>query len=288
MKRALAAALLAAALPAAAAGDAALLPADGEVGGLVRAGEPRVFEGSALYDHIDGGAEIFLELGFEAATVVRYRRGDDGIVAEIYRMRDAASALGIYLAKCGRETPAPGFAERHTAGRWQLAFVKGRHYVLLGNDSGGEKAAAILVELAKRVAASVPGAPPVAELDLLPAEGLVPGSIRIVRGPFGLHAIATLGEGDVLLLARGATAVAGDYREEGGGTTTRIVVEYRTSEEAAEALGHLRASLDPSRPILGSGPGRLVFGNSSGTFGVAAIEGRKLTIRLDLASIPAR
>ena len=286
MRTLVAAALLAAALPAA-AGDAVTLPEDGKAGGFARSGEARIFEGPALYDHIDGGAEIFLELGFEAATVARYRRGEDGLVAEVYRMSDPAAALGIYLAKCGRETPAPGFEERHTAGRWQLAFVKGRHYVLVGNDSGSADAAGALVDFAKRIAAGIPSAPPVEELGLLPAEGLVPDSTRIVRGPFGLQAIATLGEGDVLLLARGATAVAADYREPGGGTTTRIVAEYPTAERAAEALAHLRANLDPLRPAIESGPTRLVLGDPSGRFGVAEVEGRRLTIRLDLDSIPA-
>ncbi len=287
MRRALAAALLAAAVPAAAAGDAAALPEDGSIGGYSRFEGARVFEGAALYDHIDGGAEVFLELGFEAATVARYRDGEETVVVEVYRMEDAAAALGIYLAKCGRETPAPGFEERHTAGKWQLSFVKGRRYVLIGNDSGSAAAAAALVEFAKRVAAGIPSAPPVAELGLLPSEGLVPGSTRIVRGPFGLQAIATLGEGDVLLLAGGVTAVAGDYREEGGGTTTRIVAEYPTPERAAEALAHLRAHLDPLRPVLAEGPGRIVFGDPSGTFGVAEIEGRRLAVRLDLGSVPA-
>ncbi|HPB73006.1 MAG TPA: hypothetical protein PLX71_08505, partial [Phycicoccus sp.] len=68
-----------------------------------------------LYNYIDGGAELFLEFGFEACTVQQYKRGADEAVMEVYRMDDPVAARGIYLMKCGVEKPDPAFKERHTA-----------------------------------------------------------------------------------------------------------------------------------------------------------------------------
>ena len=81
MRRALAASfLLLAAAGARAGSDLSLVPEDGTPAGFRRAEAPKVFAGAELYGHIDGGAEIFLELGFDALTLARFRRGDAEIV----------------------------------------------------------------------------------------------------------------------------------------------------------------------------------------------------------------
>ena len=51
------------------AGDVNLLPADGFSGMWKKNGPMKVFTSEDLYGHINGGAEAFLELGFEQLTV---------------------------------------------------------------------------------------------------------------------------------------------------------------------------------------------------------------------------
>ncbi|MDD5564107.1 MAG: hypothetical protein PHQ91_10375 [Thermoanaerobaculaceae bacterium] len=281
-----AAVVLIVAASVAAAGDDALLPASGFAGGWTRAGQAKVFPADALYNHIDGGAEIFLELGFELATVQRYARGADEIVVECYRMRDADAALAVYLDKCGDETPSPAFAERHTAGRYQLLFVRDRFFVIVNNPPGTPAVAPALVEFARAIAGRLPPGAEVRAFDALPRVGLVPGSLRLIRGSVGLQEIATLGEGDILRLGGTLTATAARYTGGAAGDRTLVVVVYPSEVEAAGAFRNLVDHLDPEIRPLTTGERRLVFASYDGTFGVAARAGARLELTLRLKTRP--
>lgn len=274
------------ALPLLAAGDPSLLPPDGFSPGWARDGAPKVYEGEGLYDHIDGGGEAFLELGFEACTVQRYRKGAETFTFEVYRMTDTAAALGIYLTQCGRETPDKTFAERHTVGKNQLLLVKGRTYLVATSPEASPGLPKALVAAARAAAEGIAPAPPPAALSLLPEEGLVPGSLRILRGPIGLQALVTLGDGDVLLLKRRVPAVAGDFRDKGGSSRSLIVVAYPDSDSAGAALKNLREHLDPYLTVESAGPSRLVWKDHNGLFGTASLDGSRLVLETFLRSKP--
>ncbi len=266
--------------------DGALLPADGAVAGCARAGATEVYPGSELYGLIDGGAELFLELGFERATVQRYACAGQEVSLELYRMRDPAAALGVYLMKCGRETPDPSLPARHTVGRVQLQLVRGELYLL----ATGEKATAglrgALLGLAGVTAGQVPAA--VADpLAALPREGLVAGSERVIRGPYTLQAIVTLGEGDVLqLAAKEVTAIAGDYLDAAGARSSRIVADYPTPEGAAGAFANVRDNLDPYLAIIERSEARLVFRDHAGRFGAVTRTAARIEVRANLPAAP--
>ncbi|MBZ5639826.1 MAG: hypothetical protein LAO51_13855 [Acidobacteriia bacterium] len=288
MRRALAASfLLLAAAGARAGSDLSLVPEDGTPAGFRRAEAPKVFAGAELYGHIDGGAEIFLELGFDALTLARFRRGDAEIVLEIYRMDDPVAAWGIYLAKCGKETPDPGFSERHTFGRYQLAFVKGRYYVLVNNDAGTPEVSAGLLEIGRFTASRIPGAERPAALALLLGDGLVPSTVRLIRGRYGLQSVAgALGEGDLLLLGGKAAAVAGEYRQPGGGTRTLLLVDYPSAAAATAAFSNVREKLDPLLKVLSADEVRILFQDRAGKFGSVSREGARVRVELDLVAKP--
>jgi hypothetical protein len=280
--------LVAASLSASAAGEGGLLPPDGFAPGWARDGAQKTYEGEALYDHIDGGGEAFLELGFEACTVQRYRKAPNQFTFELYRMKDTAAALGVYLVNCGRETPNMAFSERHTVGRNQLLAQKGRYYLVATSPEASPGMALVLLAAAKAVTERLPTASPPAVLALLPEEGLIPGSERILRGPLGLQSIVTLGEGDVLLLGRKSTAMAGDYRERDREPRTLIVAEYASDQEATAALRNLTARLDSTLSTLFADDRSLAFKDSKGRYGGATVDGARLTIQLGLAPPPSR
>lgn len=266
-------------------GDAGRLPADGDVPGWKRAEAARVYSGPELYELIDGGAEIFYEHGFERVTVQRYALGPDEIGIDLYAMRDAAAALGIYLARCGDETPAPGLGLRHTAGRHELLAVQGAYYVVVENLSGSAERAADLVAFARALAPRLPAAEPVGVLDLLPKEGRVPGSERLVRGPLALESFIQLGEGDALQLGGRVSAAAATYQGPSG-RFTLVVVPYPDAAAARQAFAHVLAHLDPEIRPLARSDERLVFRDYSGTFGEVALSGARIELRLGLAERP--
>lgn len=272
-----------------AAPDTVLLPPDGFLQSWKRAENPRVFTSSDLYGYIDGGAEIYLEFGFEQLTVQSYKpvsqSSADEFKAEIYRMADPVAATGIYLMSCGKETPDPSFAERHTLNQFQLLFKRNRYYVVINNAEGDQKLHAAMIEFGRHIAARLPADTPIKLSEVLPAKGLDKASIRLIRGPYALQAIYTLGDGDILELDRRLTAVSGRY-EIAGVRYSLIVVDYPTEEAAQKAFLNVQAHLDRYLNVQEKTSRRLIFRDYRNEYGVIDAASKRLTIQLHLATKP--
>ncbi len=188
------------------------IPAATFAPGWALAGALRTFTGQDLFNQIDGGAELFLEFGFVRLRLQAYARDKGELTLNAYEMESAASALGVFLMKMGRETPFPEIMARNSSEEAQMTIVKGRFFVQIDNlgeapASRAEAAALANAFLARVTAESVP-----TPLDALPAEGRVAGSERLIRGPYGLQPYFTFGEGDILQLDGkifGALAITG-------------------------------------------------------------------------------
>ena len=274
--------------------DQGLLPPDGFLGQWKRAERSRVFAPDDLYGRIDGGAELFLEYGFEQLTVQSYspatvpgmtETGGRDIQLEIYRMTDPMAAAGIYLMKCGRETRATAFAERHTINNYQLIFFRNRYFVIVNNMSGEENLRSGMLEFARFIASRLPEAGRENFEEGLPPEGLIRNSIRLARGPYALQAVYTLGEGDVLLLRGKATALSADYEDKSGRKTV-IMVDYPDSGMADAAFQHLHDNLDRNLDIEEKNIGRFVFKDYAGEFGLVSHAGRRLRVEVHLKHNP--
>lgn len=266
------------------AGDASLLPAEGAVSGWKKTDTLRVFTKADLYGYIDGGAEVFLEFGFDQLTLQKYASGPNAIAVEIYRMADAAASTGIYMMKCGKEARDPSFKERHTLNRHQLMFVRNRYYVTINNLSGAEGLAPTLLKFGGAVAGALPADRALPDLGL-PAAGQVPASVRLVRGPFSLQAIYTLGDGDILQMGGRVLGAAATYKDTSGAYTL-LVVPYPTATAAKNAFASVQKNLDKYLKPVTTTPTRLVFKDYENKFGVVSVAGPRLEVRLHLAREP--
>jgi hypothetical protein len=267
------------------AGDAAMMPSEAVVAGWKKADAVRVFSRADLYGYIDGGAEMFLELGFDQLTLQKYRNGTNELAVEIYRMSDPVAATGIYLMKRGKETRDAAFKERHTINRHQLMFVRDRYYVTVNNLSGADTMQAELVRFGVRVAAKLPTDRLPVELRALPARGLVAGSERLLRGPFGLQTLYTLGDGDILQQANRVVGVSGSYKD-ASGDYTLLIVAYPDAASATRAMANVQHNLDKYLKPVATAPTRLLFKDYENRFGVLTVSGRQIEVRLHLAKAP--
>lgn len=263
-------------------------PADGFSPGWKRSGPVETYGPAALYNVIDGGAELFLEMGFSDLRVQKYEGAGAEVAVEAYRMESAAAALGIYLLKCSRETPLPGIDARNSGDRFQFAMLKNNYFIFINNFSGREDLLPVMTALAQRVAAAIAPGEPVRELDILPAENQVPGTALLLRGPYSLQAVYTLGDDDVLLLAGRIFAAAAAYRDGAGRGYTLIVAPYPDAAAAGRAFANLRRNLDPYHKVLEAGGGFFVFQDFQDLFGVAEVRGRSIEVRVKLAQRPPR
>lgn len=188
------------------------------------AGPPEVFKKDGLFGYIDGGAELFLQYGFEELSVIRYTdctsaKAEREITIEAYRMATPAEAFGIFsLKREGGERVSPGIVAIHWLSPSQAGLVKGNLYVsIMGLNASAEEVEAFTAAASRKIggASTLP-----AELSLLPSSGRKKGSERYIQGKLAA-------EGESLLLDRpfwgfgeGAIAVSAKY----GASEAKLVV----------------------------------------------------------------
>ena len=240
------------------------LPSAESVAPFAPAGKARLFSGESLYEHIDGGAELYLELGFSALSVRRYRHGTDELTAEVYRMSDPTAALAAYLARAGRETPDGTLAIRNSAGKYELLAMKGPLLVVLGNLSGKGTHSPLLRRAAADLLAPIPAAEVPAAL-LLPAKGREPGSLRLIRGPVGLQPFGS-----------GVTGAGALYAD----GSTRLAFAYPDAAAASAVLESVKSHLDAALTSAEATADHLLFTEPSGRKGTLRVEGPRLLIDL--------
>ena len=249
--------------------------------GWAKAAPLRTFTGQDLFNQIDGGAELFLEFGFVRLRLQAYARGRAELTLNAYEMESAASALGVYLMKMGRETPFPEVAARNSSEDVQLTILKGRFFIQVDNLGEVPASKAEAAALANAFLAGVAEASALTPLDLLPPEGRAPGSERLVRGPYGLQPYFTFGEGDILSLGGRIFGALAEYRMPDGATFTRLIVPYPDGEAAAAALTYLKANLDPYLKVTGDRPDGFDFVDFQARKGAVVLSGAVLDIRFN-------
>ena len=277
----------ASALPTAAGSPAAgqtaagppAIPGPGFAPGWAKAGPLRTFTGQDLFNQIDGGAELFLEFGFVKLRLQGYARDKAELTLSAYEMESAASALGVYMMKMGRETPFPEVTARNSSEDVQLTILKGRYFVQVDNLAEVPASKAEAVALANAFLAGIAEESTRTPLDLLPVEGKVAGSERLVRGPYGLQPYFTFGEGDILSFGGRIFGALAEYRMADGSAFTRLIVPYPEARTAEAALSLLKANLDPYLKITGDRPDGFDFVDFQAKKGSVVRSGAVLDIR---------
>jgi len=265
-------------------GAAIEFPGDGFVDGWQKKGQIREFTRNGLYGHIDGGSELFLEFGFQILHLQKYHNGADEISIETYRMDSAEAALGIYLMKCGNETPVPGITGRNSGDHYQIMVLKGNYYVKVNNFSGKSSLRPVMLGLVNKTLKKLPGKKPADLFSLLPRENRVKGSELLIRGFYSLQAIYTLGEGDILRLKNKIFGVTAQYQanKDTNRTYNRVIVRYPDDEYAQKAYSHILANLDSYITVLENRKNALLFKDFKGKLGTISLTGDLLLITFNL------
>jgi hypothetical protein len=261
-----------------------LLPPDGFLGKWQKSGVVRTFRAADLYGHIDGGAELFLEFGFQELVVQNYKSGSDELSLELYRMTDPVAARGIYLMKAGPES-SKQLTFPHTLGPYQLLLARDQYLVILNNLEGRTEREAEMIELARHLEVRLPATLNLESVPVLPSDGLLPDSVRFIRGPYALQSVFTLGSGNILSLSRRQTAASGDY-DLAGKTWTLIACDYPNRNVARQAFDFLAGHLDSYLKPIGRGEGRLVFQDYASEYGLIVLSSSRLEVTVHLKQKP--
>lgn len=244
----------------------------------------RSFKANNLYGYIDGGAELFLELGFKELLVGYYSNGKSEIVVESYEMESPESALAIYLQKCGKEKSLSGIKARNTGDKFQISCIKGSSYIIINNSSGNAGLLPDMIQLANKALDNIKAVKNIAFFKLLPQKNIVKGSMLIFRGMYSLQSIYTFGEGDVLLLKGKIFGVAADYKDISS-NYTMLCIEYPSNILADNAYNNLTTHLDNTKKIIDKNKNYLTFKDHSGKFGSIICKGKLIEIKINLTKI---
>ncbi len=186
------------------------------VGAWKTAGPPEVFKKDGLFGYIDGGAEIFLQYGFEELFITRYGKESDPsaekeITVEVYRMDSAPDAFGIFsLKREGDELVSPEINSTHWLSASQASLTKGNFYINInGMNTAEQEMEAFAAAVAKKIEAP-PSLPD--ELSLLPSLGRVIGSERYIRGRLAAEGESLLLDREFWGFDKGTVAVSAKYQ----------------------------------------------------------------------------
>lgn len=105
------------------------------------------FGGEALWGIIDGGADIYLEYGFDKLLLQEIAWKQTNFRVEFYRMIDPVSAYGIFSVshfKCGKRDTLSKFV---CITPFQVQCALGRLYVSIANDKGTKEARLLTIKL---------------------------------------------------------------------------------------------------------------------------------------------
>ena len=131
-----------------------------------------------LYQYIDGGAELFISYGYIQSRHATYQKKDfPDIILEIYDMGEGKNAYGLYTHDLEKIDTTFGQGSYYSSG--YLVFWKGCYYVTILADRetpDAQKAIFALAEIIDRKIKTKAKKPEITTL--LPAEGLIPESIR--------------------------------------------------------------------------------------------------------------
>jgi hypothetical protein len=253
---------------------AALLPSASETGGWEREGEPQTYRGDGLFLLVNGGAELYFEYGFERAVAATYHdTAQKWISLEIYEMKDAGGAYGIYTSKRGASGELLPIGNEALMAGYYLNFWKGNFLVTLTGGDGSPETVERLKRIARVVDRKIQGrGTEPAIVHLMPEEGMDPLSQTYIRGNLGFSKHGGLRRPCRFAVKEGTV---GEY-----GKLVAHVLKYEdppASNQAFSDLSHCLQSIEGFRVIRASST-RVTVEDDQGLFIGAEQEGRHVII----------
>ncbi|MDR1344141.1 MAG: hypothetical protein LBJ39_02190 [Tannerellaceae bacterium] len=193
------------------------------------------YEGEALYDYINGGAELYISYGLKGMTGCKYN-GEDlpQVTVEVYEMTTSENAFGVYTQSRDREEYDYGQGSQ-SYGDFIL-FWKDKYFVIITTQKSTPESREAVRHLASLTEAAIPGKGSIpALIGELPEEGLTPGGFLYFHHYIWLNAYLFIADYNIVDISDQTDAVLAKY----GPADARcylLMVEY-PDNTAAEVAG---------------------------------------------------
>ena len=143
--------------------------------------EPIYYENDDLFFLINGGADIYLEYGFNNVISATYTsKSNLELKAEIYQMKNDSAVYGIFTFNKGNRLVSDDIGDACIIQNDFLIFIKGSYYVVLTTRSNKDKEEAVnLQEFAQIIDTKIKAIGKLPEL-VASYRQLTPGAIYIL------------------------------------------------------------------------------------------------------------
>jgi len=206
----------------------------GLIDGWTMTEQLRIDTHEALYDYIDGGAELYISYGFRDALCVRYtKEGQPDVTAEIFDLGSSADAFGLYSQTRDKEEKEYGQASYYVSGA--QFFWKGKYWISLITAETTDESVSLIKALARHLDEKLTetGELP-AILSVLPPEELVAGGTLYCHQYIWLNAYYFIASENILGVHDDTPAVLAKY-----GTPEErlyfLAIQYPDSSRAEQA-----------------------------------------------------
>ena len=212
------------------------------IAGWKKVDPPNFYTPENLSNYIDGGAELYISYNFKNALSMKYvDAADNEIEVDILDMGSAPDAFGVFAHS--RETIDDRFGQGCEYAAGLLTFWKDRYYVsILAYPETAEKRE-VVFKLGRAIADGIKseGAlPPI--IALLPAENLLPETVRYFHHYIWLNSFYFVSHENVLNIGNDTPAALGKYRQDGA-TFFLLLVHYPDAAKAEAAGRQFRQKL---------------------------------------------
>lgn len=109
------------------------------------------YDGKSLWGYINGGADIYLEYGFDKVFVQELIWKKYQFKINVYRMQDEEAAFGIFSVSRHRCAPLDSISEFNCVTPYHIQIAHGRLYISIVNDNGSSGEQEFAIRLAKKI-----------------------------------------------------------------------------------------------------------------------------------------
>jgi hypothetical protein len=139
---------------------------------------PQTYTKKALFQRIDGQAELFFKYGFQKSVFAIYqskKNRENQVELDIYDMGNVLQAFGVFSRFRNEDRPG-GFGLDSSLDDHSAFFYQGRYFVILYAPEPNQE---ILRKFCKLISLKISDlSPPPREISYFPKNGLKPGSIQ--------------------------------------------------------------------------------------------------------------
>jgi hypothetical protein len=212
------------------------IPLPSEASGWKWDGEEKKYNSRALFDYIDGAAELYLAYGFQNLTVRRFEKPNQPpIIVELYEMASSEDAYGVFSFE--RQDEAIGIGQGSEFGGGLLRFWRGKYFVNIYADGDGAEVESAILKMGRAAADSIPSSGPEPKLvGFIPGKdfGLVDKSVRYLKSHVLLKQRFFIAHQNILNLSRKTEAILAQYIQDKQ-KTQLLLIQYPNPKEAGDA-----------------------------------------------------